>query len=88
MKGAFLLNKTNNYKKLKYPTVHQWLNGIGLNECVENFIDNGFDNLEYIILQTDFKEMPFDEFLMRDELNIENEIIWTNITKKLSHGKF
>ena len=86
-KGAFLFSKMYKNKKLEYPSVKEWVHEMGLDEYLDNFIDNGFDDLEYIILQTAFKELPFDEFLMRDELNIEDEIVWTSIIKKLTQGK-
>jgi len=67
----------------KYPSIQEWLRGLGFEEYIENFVDNGFDNIEYILLQTSFKEMPFDEFLMRDELRIDDDIIINTITKRL-----
>jgi len=61
---------------------------LGLEEYNENFIDNGFDNIEYTLLQTSFKEMPFDEFLVRDELRIDDDITINTILKRLRQSKF
>jgi len=49
-------------------------------------LDNGFDDLEYMILQTYFKEVVLDEFMMRDEIGIKNKQIRDDILKRLRHG--
>jgi len=61
---------------------------LGFEEYNENFIDNGFDNIEYILLQTSFKEMPFDEFLVRDELRIEDDTVINTTLKRLRQSNF
>jgi len=71
----------------KYPSIQEWLRGLGSEEYIENFVDNGFDNIDYILLQTSFKEMPFDEFLIRDELRIDDDMIINAITKRLRQSK-
>ncbi len=73
--------------RLEFPKVQEWLASLGYEEYLENFLDNGFDDLEYMILQTYFKEVVLDEFMMRDEIGIKNKQIRDDILKRLRHGK-
>jgi len=77
----------SNYHKVEYPSVQSWLTELGYEEYVESFLDNGYDKLEYIILQTSFQECVFDEFLMRDSIGIKNKQIRDDILKRLRNSK-
>ena len=53
--------------------IENWLNKIGLIKYKNNFIYNGFDMLSYFILQM-FSSFPIDENIIREELEIKNDI--------------
>ena len=50
----------------------QWLNKIKMNKYKDNFIENGFDLFEYFILQM-FSTYPIDDYIIKEELNIEDD---------------
>ena len=86
--GIFKSELNSKDSRVTCPSIKEWLRGLGYEEYVENFVDNGFDNIEYILLQTSFKEMPFDEFLVRDELRVDDDTIINAIVKRLRQSKF
>ena len=53
--------------------LENWLNNLGLIKYRNNFISNGFDLLPYFILQM-FSSFPIDENIVKEELDIHNEI--------------
>ena len=50
----------------------QWLNKIKMIKYKEKFVENGFDYFEYFILQM-FSTIPVDDYILREELKIEND---------------
>ena len=54
----------------------------------QNFIDNGFDLFEFFILQM-FSSLPIDDYILKDELKIENEkdrdIILLRLNKEIKY---
>jgi hypothetical protein len=65
-----------------------WLNKIGLLKYRNNFIFNGFDFLTYFILQM-FSSIPIDEYIIKNELGINNEndadIILLQLNKEVKY---
>lgn len=43
--------------------------------------------MEYLILQTNFKLRPLDEFMMRDIIGIESINVRRDMVKRLKKGK-
>jgi hypothetical protein len=43
-----------------------------MNKYKDNFIENGFDLFEYFILQM-FSTYPIDDYIIKEELNIEDD---------------
>ena len=64
------IHKWNNVKKLF--NLEQWLSEINMIKYKENFIENGFDFFEYFILQM-FSTIPIDDYILKEELKIEEE---------------
>ena len=62
-------NKSNNNNKFN---IDFWLKKIGLVNLKENFIFNGFDKIEYLILQM-FSSCPVNDEMLKKDLGIENE---------------
>ena len=63
----------NNYNKTKRIfSLEQWLIKINMIKYRENFYENGFDLIEYFILQM-FSTYPIDDYIVREELNIKND---------------
>jgi hypothetical protein len=60
----------NNTKRIL--NLDQWLNKIKMNKYKDNFIENGFDLFEYFILQM-FSTYPIDDYIIKEELNIEDD---------------
>jgi hypothetical protein len=52
--------------------LEQWLSEINMNKYKENFVENGFDFFEYFILQM-FSTIPIDDYILKEELKIEEE---------------
>ena len=52
--------------------IDQWLNKIKMIQYKEQFVENGFDFFEYFILQM-FSTNPVDDYILREELKIEND---------------
>ena len=50
----------------------QWLNKIKMIQYKDKFVENGFDFFEYFILQM-FSTIPVDDYILREELKIEND---------------
>ena len=59
-------------KSKKLFNLDQWLNKIKMIKYKENFIENGFDLFEYFVLQM-FSTIPVDDYIIREELKIEND---------------
>ena len=61
------LNNTNYYSD-----IFRFLKALNLSKFKENFIHNGFDQVDYIILQL-FSEYKFDKMILNDFLHIYND---------------
>ena len=65
-----------------------WLNKMGLLKYRNNFIFNGFDYVTYFILQM-FSSIPIDEYIVKNELGINNEndadIILLQLNKEVKY---
>ena len=71
--GCCSSNERSVYNKIKKEFIlEKWLNKIGMIKYKGNFIENGFDLFEYFILQM-FSTVPVDDFLLKEELGIEND---------------
>ena len=68
--GCCGVNKNNNNNN-KF-NIDIWLKKIGLVNLKENFIFNGFDKIEYLILQM-FSSYPVNDEMLKKDLGIENE---------------
>ena len=64
------INNFNKSKKLF--NLDQWLYKIKMIKYKENFIENGFDLFEYFVLQM-FSTIPVDDYILREELKIEDD---------------
>lgn len=71
----------------EYPAMEDWLKKIGMHEYYQNFIDAGYETLEYVIMQVGFADIPFNERFLKDELFISNEKHRKEIMKHLNHRK-
>ena len=61
------------YNKIRKEfNLDQWLNKINMIKYKKNFIENGFDLFEYFILQM-FSTIPIDDYILKEELDIEND---------------
>ena len=62
------------YKKKKDNAyeIEQWLIDINMIKYKQNFIENGFDKLEYFFLQM-FGNFPIDSNILKDSIGITNE---------------
>ena len=67
--GCCGINNNVNYNKFN---IDFWLKKIGLMNLKENFIFNGFDKIEYLILQM-FSSCPVNDEILQKDLGIENE---------------
>ena len=67
-------DKTNNNfnNQNYYNDIFNFLKGLNLMKFKENFIHNGFDQVDFIILQL-FSEYKFDKFILNDFLHIYDE---------------
>ena len=59
-------------KSKKLFSLDQWLYKIKMIKYKENFIENGFDLFEYFVLQM-FSAIPVDDYILREELKIEDD---------------
>ena len=59
-------------KSKKLFSLDQWLYKIKMIKYKENFIENGFDLFEYFVLQM-FSTIPVDDYILREELKIEDD---------------
>ena len=54
----------------------------------QNFLENGFDLFEYFILQM-FSSIPIDDYILKEELGIENDkdrdVILLRLNKDIKH---
>jgi hypothetical protein len=63
----------HNFNKIKNIfNLEQWLIKIKMIKYRDNFIENGFDLFEYFILQM-FSTIPIDDYIIKEELKIEND---------------
>jgi len=66
-------NKIFNYiNKEKIFILDYWLKKINLFHLKQNFEDNGFDKIEYFIMQM-FSSVPINDEILEKELKVENE---------------
>ena len=98
-----IVNKSNNYccgccstseqihnfiKTKRMLNLEQWLNKIKMMKYKDNFIENGFELFEYFILQM-FSTFPIDDFILREELKIDNnkdrDIILLRLNKDVKY---
>ena len=71
--GCCTSNERTLYNKIKNEfNLEKWLNKINLIKYKQNFIENGFDYFEFFILQM-FSTVPIDDYILKEELNIEND---------------
>ena len=82
-------NNLNNSKEdAKILELDNWLNKMGLLKYRNNFIFNGFDYVTYFILQM-FSSIPIDEYIVKNELGINNEndadIILLQLNKEVKY---
>ena len=64
------IHSFNKYKKMF--NLDAWLNKIKMIKYKYNFIENGFDLFEFFVLQM-FSTIPVDDYIIREELKIEND---------------
>ena len=68
--------------------LEQWLNKIKMMKYKDNFIENGFELFEYFILQM-FSTFPIDDFILKEELKIDNnkdrDIILLRLNKDVKY---
>ena len=64
-------NKSQNDNMNKI-SIEIWLNKIGLIHLNDNFINNGFDNYKYFILQM-FSSIPINDEILKNEIYIYND---------------
>ena len=62
-------SQNENMKKI---SIDIWLNKIGLIHLNDNFINNGFDNYKYFILQM-FSSIPLNDEILKNEIYIYND---------------
>ena len=86
-KGLFTFSKVYPNMRLEYPSVKEWLTCLGYEEYLQNFIDSGFDDLEFIVLQIGFEERPFDDSILKDEIGIDDYRIRKDMLKRLRISK-
>ena len=72
--GCCSLNEEiHNFNNMKIIfNLEQWLSEINMIKYKENFVENGFDFFEYFILQM-FSTIPIDDYILKEELKIEEE---------------
>ena len=71
--GCCTSNERSIYNKIRKEfNLEKWLNKIRMIKYKENFIENGFDLFEYFILQM-FSTVPIDDYILKEELGIEND---------------
>ena len=72
MTVAFGDKYNNNNINANYGDIFHFLNYLGLMKFKENFVHNGFDQVDYIILQL-FSEYKFDKKILKEFLHIYDE---------------
>ena len=89
--GCCSINNQSKYfcqNDLKKYQLEQWLSKIKMIRYKENFIKNGFDMIEYFILQM-FSSIPIDENILKDELSInsinDRDFILLQINKDIKY---
>ena len=85
-KKKIILKKKNiNFIEEKYD-LNDWLSSISMGNYINNFIENGFDLFEYILLQM-FSSVPLDFNIIKNEIGINDsddiDIILLQINKKI-----
>ena len=87
--GCCTSNERTLYNKIKDEfNLEKWLNKINLIKYKQNFIENGFDYFIFFILQM-FSTIPIDDYILKEELNIENnkdrDIILLRLNKDVKY---
>ena len=87
--GCCTSNERTFYNKIKKEfNLDHWLNKINLIKYKQNFLENGFDLFEYFILQM-FSSIPIDDYILKEELGIENDkdrdVILLRLNKDIKH---
>ena len=82
-RGLFQFNTSITQYKMRYPSVEDWLISIGYEDYLEDFESAGYNNLEYMILQTVYPTFRLDECLLRNQMGLSNEKIIKDIMKNL-----
>ena len=89
--GCCSINNQSKYyanSDVKRYQLESWLERIKMNKYKDNFIKNGFDMLEYFILQM-FSSIPVDENILKEELKINNvndrDLILLQINKDIRY---
>ena len=80
-KGSFGRNSVDNYND-----IFSFLRSKNLMNFRENFIHNGFDQIEFIIIQL-FSEFQFNRDILNDYLHIYNEKDQTRVLSRLYEEK-
>ena len=84
--GCCTFNENNNNNKEMIYNLDNWLKRSNLTHLKENFISNGFDRIEYFIIQM-FSSYPINDNILKNELNIKNEkdrdIILYNLNREI-----
>ena len=70
--GCCTFNENNNNNKEMIYNLDNWLKRSNLTHLKENFISNGFDRIEYFIIQM-FSSYPINDNILKNELKINNE---------------
>ncbi len=70
--GCCTLKENNNDNEEMIYNLDNWLNSNNLNHLKENFICNGFDKIEFFIIQM-FSSYPINDNILKNELKINNE---------------
>ena len=87
--GCCTSNERTLYNNIKNEfNLEKWLNKINLIKYKQNFIENGFDYFIFFILQM-FSTIPIDDYILKEELNIENnkdrDIILLRLNKDVKY---
>ena len=71
--GCCASNERSFYDKIRKDfNMDQWLLTIKMIKYRENFLENGFDLFKFFILQM-FSSIPIDDYILKEELGIDND---------------
>ena len=87
--GCCASNERAFYNKIKKDfNLEHWLNKINMIKYKQNFLENGYDLFEYFFLQM-FSSIPIDDYILKEELGIENDkdrdVILLRLNKDIKH---